>query len=107
MDFVRVNATMPSKLLKQLDHYAEQMQEDRSTAIRQLLSKALVEVRKAKVLEAFRLHKLSLREAAEELGVDYWDLQELLEKEGIAVTDLTRGEVQESKELVDKLAFKR
>ena len=103
MEFVRINATMPVKILRQVDKYAEEMQEDRSTAIRQLIAKALLEERKKSVLEAFKKHKLTLRESAEALGVDYWDLQELLEKEGIAVTDLTREEVEEGKRLAGRL----
>src|SRR3989338_3315130 len=106
MEFVRINATMPAKILKQVDKYAEEMQEDRSTALRQLIGKALLEERKKRILEAFRRHRLTLREAAEALGVDYWDLQEILEQEGIPITDLTRKEIDEEKKEIAELAKK-
>ncbi len=106
MEYVRINATMPAKILKQVDEYAEQMQEDRSTAIRQLIAKALLGERKAQVLDAFRNHKLTVRETAQALGLDYWDLQHLLEKEGIPITDLTDNEIGESKKMVNKLKSK-
>lgn len=104
MDFVRINATMPAKILKQVDEFAEEMQEDRSTAIRQLLAKALLEEKRKKIAQEFAIHKLTLREAAEELGVDYWDLQEILEKEGVPVTDITNTEIEERKKVVGKLS---
>lgn len=107
MEFVRINATMPSKILKQVDAYAERMQEDRSTAIRQLIAKALLEEKKKRILDAFETHKLTLREAAEALGVGYWDLQELLQKEGIPLTDMTGIEIAEERKQIEKLAGKR
>src|SRR3989338_4965991 len=106
MEFVRINATMPVKILRQLDAYAEDLQEDRSTAIRQLIGKALLQERKKRILEAFNIHKLTLRETAHALGVDYWDLQEILEKEGIPVTDLTDAEIREEMAAIGKLAKK-
>lgn len=107
MEFVRINATMPKKILRQIDDYAEEMQEDRSTAIRQLLAKALLEQRKYRILDAFKAKKLSLREAAEALGVDYWELQDLLRKEGIPVTDATEAEIREGIKRARQLAGNR
>ena len=107
MEFVRINATMPAKILKQVDEYAKEMQEDRSTAIRQLIGKALLEERKKRILDAFKRHRLTLREAAEALGVDYWDLQAILEKEGIPITDLSNKEIEEEKKAIAKLALRR
>lgn len=104
MAFVRINATIPGKILKQIDEYANEMQEDRSTAIRQLVAKALLEEKRKRIAKAFATHRLSVREAAEELGVDYWDLQEMLEKEGIPATNLTETEIEQRKKTVKKLA---
>ena len=63
-------------------------------------------MRKKRILEAFKAHKLTLRETAEALEIDYWDLQELLYKEGIPISDMTAKEAQESMKLADELARK-
>ncbi|GEM_PF-6749713 len=56
------------------------------------------------VIDEFEQHRLSLREAAQELGVDYWDLQEMLARQGIPVTDASEREVNESIEAAKLIA---
>ena len=50
MELVRVNTTLSRQILEKVDHYAEEMQEDRSTAIRQLLAKAVLQMNKQKII---------------------------------------------------------
>lgn len=107
MELVRVNATLDKNLLRFIDAYAEKMREDRSTAIRQLIGNAILALQKKEVLDAFKDKKLTLREAAKALGVDYWTIQAFLEDEGTAITGLTAAEVNERKQTVKKLASKR
>lgn len=103
MELVRINATLSKQVLERIDHYANEMQEDRSTAIRQLLLKAIIELEKGKIIKAYKEKKLTIREAAEALGIDYWEMQKILEEMDIAVTDLTMAEINERKKQIKNL----
>lgn len=103
MELVRVNTTLSKQILDKVDHYAEEMQEDRSTAIRQLLAKAILEGEKQNVLTLFKEKRLTIREAADFLGIDYWQMQELLEKNNVPVSDLTKVEIKERKDKIRKM----
>ena len=106
MELVRINTTLNKSVLEQIDYYAEEMQEDRSTAIRQLLSRAILELHKDKIIRAYKEKKITIRAAAEFLGVDYWQMQEFLEEKGVPITDLTREEVERAKRTSKKLLGK-
>ena len=90
---VRVNATLYPELLKRIDFYAEQRFEDRSTAIRQLIAEGLKTELKAKVIQALKEKRLTIREAAELLGVEYWEIQQIMDEGGIGLIDATESEI--------------
>jgi predicted HTH domain antitoxin len=46
---------------------------------------------------SYKNKKITLREAAELLGTDYYGAQDILAEEGVAVTDLTAGEIEQRK----------
>ena len=90
---VRVNTTLYPELLKRIDYYAEQRLEDRSTAIRQLIAEGLKTELKAKVIESLKENKLTIRKAAELMGVEYWEMQEIMDEEGVNLTDISEEEI--------------
>lgn len=92
-EMVRVNATLYPSLLKRIDFYAEQRLEDRSTAIRQLITEGLKTELMAKVMQALKEKKLTVREAAELLGVEYWEMQQIMDEVGVALIDITESEI--------------
>lgn len=92
-EMVRVNTTLYPRLLKRIDFYAEQKLEDRSTAIRQLITEGLKTELKAKVIQNLNEKKLTVREAAELLGVEYWEMQQIIDETGAALTDVTESEI--------------
>ena len=92
--FVRVNVTLYRDMLERIDSFAKKRHEDRSTAIRQLMSVGLRERNKREVMEAYRINRITLREAAELLSVDYWEAQDILAEEGIPISDLTEAEAE-------------
>lgn len=92
-EMVRVNATLYPSLLKRIDFYAEQRLEDRSTAIRQLITEGLKTELKAKVIQALKEKKLTVRESAELLGVEYWEMQQIMDEIGVALIDITESEI--------------
>ena len=103
MELVRINTTLSKQVLEKVDHYAEELQEDRSTAIRQLLSRAVLEIEKQKIIQAYKEKKLTIRQAADALGMDYWQVQEFLELYGLPVSDITKAEIREKKIKIKKL----
>ena len=80
--FIRTNVMLDKELLEDVDRFAELRAEDRSTAIRQLLKKALHEERIALAVQQFR-EGMSFREAAALAGLEYWDFQAELDKREI------------------------
>jgi len=99
---VRVNVTLRKDLLEKIDEYAKNKYEDRSTAMRQLVSLGLQEGNKKEVAYAYQNKRITLREAADLLGTDYYGAQDILAEEGIPVTDLTDREIEERKKKAGK-----
>jgi len=91
---VRVNTTLYPNLLKRIDFYAEQKLEDRSTAIRQLIAEGLKKELKTKVIESLKEKKLTIREAAEILDVEYWEMQQIIDEEGVDIIDISEEEIK-------------
>ncbi len=91
---IRVNTTLYPKLLKRVDFYAEQKLEDRSTAIRQLIAEGLKKELKTKVIESLKENKLTIREAAEILGVEYWEMQQIMDEEGVELIEISENEIK-------------
>ena len=92
-------------MLERIDSFAKKRYEDRSTAIRQLMSVGLRERNKREVVEAYRINRITLREAAELLSVDYWGVQDILAEEGIPISDLTEAEVESRIRKTEKDVF--
>ncbi len=83
-ELVRTNVMLDKELLKSLDEYAHAMEEDRSTAIRQLLKKSLSEEKIMLAIKKFQ-EGTTFRKAAEIGGLDYWEFQLELDKRGIPI----------------------
>lgn len=79
---VRTNVMLDKELIDSIDKFAEIMAEDRSTAIRQLIKKAIAEEKIALAIKRFQ-EGVSFRRAVEIAGIDYWDFQMELDKRGI------------------------
>jgi len=99
---VRVNVTLRKDLLEKIDEYAKKKYEDRSTAMRQLMSLGIREGNKKDVAYAYKNKKITLREASDLLGTDYYEAQDILAEEGVPVTDLTGGEIEERRKKMGK-----
>ena len=90
---VRVNTTLYPDLLKRIDFYAKQRLEDRSTAIRQLVAEGLKTELKVKVIEFLKEKKITIREAAQLLNVEYWEMQQIMDEEGMHLIDISEEEI--------------
>ncbi|MCK4492387.1 MAG: UPF0175 family protein [Candidatus Altiarchaeales archaeon] len=76
-----------------------------SIAIRQLISTRLPERNKKEIVEAYRNNRITLREAAKLLSVDYWEVQDILAEEGIPISNLTESEIKSRTKKIKKDAF--
>ncbi len=82
---IRTNVMLDKELLQSIDEFAKTMDEDRSTAIRQLIKKAVSGEKVELGVKKFQ-DGVPFRKAAEMVGLDYWDFQTELDKRGISVS---------------------
>lgn len=82
---VRVTTTIYKDILDKIDLYARLNHEDRATAIRQLIAEGLRIKLKDNVIEEFKQGRLTIREAADLLGLNYWQINDILGKERVSL----------------------
>lgn len=46
------------------------------------------------ILNNYRTRRITLREAAELLGVHYWEMQDILDSSGIPVSDISDEDIE-------------
>ena len=87
-ELIRTNVLLDKEVLRSIDEFAKDMAEDRSTAIRQLIRKAIAGEKVEMAVRKFQSRQggITFRKAAEIAGLDYWDFQAELDKRGIPVT---------------------
>ena len=76
---------LDEELLHSIDEFAETMDEDRSTAIRQLIKKAVSGEKVELAVKKFQ-EGVPFRRAAEIAGLDYWDFQIELDKRHVSIS---------------------
>jgi len=84
-ELVRTNVLLDKSVLKAIDEFAETITENRSTAIRYLIKKALVDQKIEVAVKRFQ-EGVPFRKAAEVPGLDYWDFQAELDRRGIPLS---------------------
>jgi metal-responsive CopG/Arc/MetJ family transcriptional regulator len=82
---VRITTTIYKDVLHKIDLYARLNHEDRATAIRQLIAEGLRNKFKDNVIDEFKQGRLTIREAADLLGVNYWQINDILEEEKVSL----------------------
>lgn len=85
-ELVRTNILMDKELLNEIEEFAKERLEDRSTAIRQLIKKALQDQKIELAVKRFQ-EGASFRKAAAIASLDYWDFQAELDKREIPIID--------------------
>lgn len=84
-NLIRTNVMLDQEVLQSIDEFAKTMEEDRSTAIRQLIKKAVSGEKIELAAKRFQ-EGVPFRKAAEIAGLDYWDFQTELDKRGISIS---------------------
>lgn len=82
---IRTNVMLDKEVLQSVDEFAKTMEEDRSTAIRQLIKKAVSGEKVELAVKRFQ-EGVPFRKAAEIAGLDYRDFQTELDKRGISIS---------------------
>jgi len=82
---IRTNVMLDKEVLQSIDEFAKTMEEDRSTAIRQLIKKAVSGEKIELAVKRFQ-EGVPFRKAAEIAGLDYWDFQAELDRRGISIS---------------------
>ena len=82
---IRTNVMLDKELLQSIDEFAETRDEDRSTAIRQLIKKGVSGEKVELAVKKFQ-EGAPFRKAAEMAGLDYWDFQIELDKRCIPIS---------------------
>lgn len=85
-ELARINILMDKEFLNKIEKFAKERSEDRSTAIRQLIKKALRDERIELAVRRFQ-EGASFRKAAAIADLEYWDFQAELDKRGIPIMD--------------------
>ena len=93
---IKISISMPEELLNVVDLIAKKRYEDRSTAVRQLLSEAM----KEEILGMCSRGKLTQREAANNLRMSIWELHDLAGEYGIPLSDYPVDEARKRVERV-------
>ena len=73
------------KLYDVLVSYSRKRGKEVAEILREHVQSMVWDEKKREALSAYREEKLTIRELADLLGLSYWEADELLEKEGIAV----------------------
>ena len=82
---IRTNVMLDKEVLQSIDEIAKAMEEDRSTAIRQLIKKAVSGEKIDLAVKRFQ-EGVPFRKAAEIAGLDYWDFQTELDQRDVPVS---------------------
>lgn len=76
---------LPEKLYELLVSYSRKRGKDVTDALKEYAQTMVWEEKKEEAISAYNEEKVTLRELADLLGLSYWEADELLEKEGIAL----------------------
>lgn len=102
---MKIIAHFDPALLKRVDAYATKRYADRSAAIQQLVSFALREINKKEAVQAYRDGRMTIRQCADMLGVDYFEMNEILNAEDAPIVyDLIEDKETLLSTLQDSLA---
>lgn len=96
----RIETLLEEAEIKKVDDFAKKTRTGRAEAVKKLielgLERAEREDRERRVAEAYRNGKLTLRQCAELLGVDYYRMDQILSELGIPVSDLSGEEIEKA-----------
>ena len=68
---------------------------EKTSILGKLVAEGLKTELKAKVIGLLKEAKLTIREAAELLGVEYWEMQQIMEEKGVPLIDITEEEIEQ------------
>lgn len=98
IDTIKMNITVSTRIeknvLSEIDELSKEKQMDRASFLRNLIVEGLSIEKKKKVLGMYKERKISLAKAAEMLGINLWEMLDLIEEESIYL-DYSEEELRE------------
>lgn len=82
---IKICARFDPALLKRIDEYASKRYTDRSDAIQHLVSFALREINNKEAVQAYREGRMTIRQCANMLGIDYFEMDEIFNSESVPI----------------------
>ncbi len=98
----RITVTVSGELLSELDDIANERHEDRSVALRQILSIGISEIRIKEALENYATGKTSLEKAVESANVSLWRFLDLLKEKKVPLKYSAEDAEREIKSIMGK-----
>ena len=89
-----ITTRVEEKVLEEIDQLSKENQMDRATFLRNLIVEGLSLEKEKKVLGMYKDRKISLAKAAEMLGLDLWQMIDLIREENIYL-DYSEEELKE------------
>lgn len=78
-----VTTRIEEKVLAEIDQFSKERHMDRASFLRNLIFEGLSIEKQNKVLRMHKERKISLAKAAEMLGIDLWQMIDLIKKENL------------------------
>ena len=89
-----ITTRVEEKVLEEIDQLSKEKQMDRASLLRNLIVEGLEIEKEKKVLGMYKDRKISLAKAAEMLGLDLWQMIDLIREENIYL-DYSEEELKE------------
>lgn len=89
-----ISTRIEEKVLAEIDEMSKEKQMDRASLLRNLIVEGLVIEKKRKVLEMYKEKRISLAKGAEMLGIDLWQMIDLIKEENLYI-DYSEEELKE------------
>lgn len=89
-----VSTRIEEKILAEIDELSNEKQMDRASLLRNLIVEGLTIERKKRVLNMYKERRISLAKAAELLGIDLWQMIDIIKEESLYL-DYSEEELKE------------
>jgi predicted HTH domain antitoxin len=99
-----LGARVPEEIERYLAEFMKLEGVDKSTAVRKILERGIMEWRRERALELLSKGKITLARAAELAGVSLWEMVELARDRRVQWVHLSPEEIEREFELAKKLS---
>ena len=99
-----LGARVPEEIEQHLAEFMKLEGVDKSTAVRKILERGILEWRKERALELLSRGKITFARAAELAGISLWEMSELVRERRVEWVHLTPQEIEREFKLAKKMS---